>query len=179
MHKPQIGDTLPVYVRDHYEEFERVVPMTELSDVEIEDYLGRNEDVVARVVRDHGIRSLLANHAALMSVVARRVCAATSVPFAIMPHGSAIEYAVKKDERIFSLAEDAFRAAGTVFVIGDELRARVSDVFSGIDGLEDKMVPLNLAGRHRDALRHVAIRDYDWSNVALRLARRLDSLAQG
>jgi len=79
-----------------------------------------------------------------MSVVARRVSAATSAPFAIMPHGSAIEYAVKKDHRIFSLAEDAFRAAGTVFVIGDELRGRVHDVFSGIDGLGEKMVPLNL-----------------------------------
>src|SRR5215212_2742459 len=32
MHKPQIGDTLPVYVWDHYEEFTNVVPMIDLPD---------------------------------------------------------------------------------------------------------------------------------------------------
>ncbi len=29
MHKPRLGDTLPVYVRDRYEEFAHVVPMVE------------------------------------------------------------------------------------------------------------------------------------------------------
>jgi hypothetical protein len=32
------------------------------------------------------------NHIVLMSVVARRVSLATGVPYAIMPHGSDLEY---------------------------------------------------------------------------------------
>src|SRR3954471_14041226 len=32
MHKPQLGDTLPVYVWDKYEEYPNAVPMIELGD---------------------------------------------------------------------------------------------------------------------------------------------------
>ena len=39
-HKPQLGNTLPVFVWVHYEEFSNVVPMIDLSDEEIEHYIG-------------------------------------------------------------------------------------------------------------------------------------------
>jgi len=42
LHKPILGDTLPVYVRDRYEEFTNVVPMVELSTEAIEKYLSVN-----------------------------------------------------------------------------------------------------------------------------------------
>lgn len=144
MHKPRLGDTLPVYVRDRYEEFETVVPMVALPDVAIDDYLERNIAVVTRVVEEHGVTVLHANHAILMSVVAERVGAATGVPFAIMPHGSAIEYAVKKDARFHDLASRAFEAAARVFVIGPELHGRVLDVFPDLTTLDDKITELNL-----------------------------------
>jgi hypothetical protein len=51
LHKPVLGDTLPVYVRDRYEEFPRVVPMVELPTDEIEAYVDRNVAVLRRVVR--------------------------------------------------------------------------------------------------------------------------------
>ena len=41
MHKPQLGDLLPVYVWDRYEEFSSVVPMVELSDEAINLYLSK------------------------------------------------------------------------------------------------------------------------------------------
>lgn len=145
MHKPKLGDVLPVYVPDRYEEFERVVPMVELPDAVIEDYVARNVEVVRRVVEEGGVEAVHANHAVLMSVVAERVAADTGVPFALMPHGSAIEYAVRKDERFLRMAESAFAAASRVFVIGDEMRERVRDVFGGrVEGIEDKLSELNL-----------------------------------
>lgn len=144
MHKPQIGDTLPVYVWDHYEEFSNVVPMIELSDEAINYYLDRNTDVVARVTRDHAITVLHANHAVLMSVVAERVSRERNIPFAIMPHGSAIEYAVKKDERFLRLAVGAFRAANRVFVVGREMRERVNTVFASVENIDAKMTELKL-----------------------------------
>ncbi len=55
MHKPVLGDTLPVYVWDKYEEFSRVVPMVNLPTEEIESYLQRNCDVVRQVCRDNSI----------------------------------------------------------------------------------------------------------------------------
>ena len=144
MHKPRLGDTLPVYVRDRYEEFAHVVPMVELPDEAIEAYLALNVAVVERVVRDHGVTSMHANHAVLMSVVAERVSAATGVPFAVMPHGSAIEYVVKKDRRFHVLAASAFDRAARIFVIGPEMRRRIIDVFPDQIGIESRISDLNL-----------------------------------
>jgi glycosyltransferase involved in cell wall biosynthesis len=133
-----------VYVWDRYEEFSRVVPMVDLPDDEIEAYVDANVRALTRIVRENGVTAVHANHAVLMSVVAQRVCAAEGIPFSIMPHGSALEYAVKRDPRFLRLATDAFAAADRVFVHGDEMRARVNDVFPGIEGLDAKMVDLHL-----------------------------------
>jgi glycosyltransferase involved in cell wall biosynthesis len=118
--------------------------MVELPDEAIEAYLALNVAVVERVVRDHGVTSMHANHAVLMSVVAERVRAATGVPFAIMPHGSAIEYAVKKDRRFHALAAGAFDRAARIFVIGPEMRRRITDVFPDQVGIERRISDLNL-----------------------------------
>jgi glycosyltransferase involved in cell wall biosynthesis len=144
LHKPVLGDTLPVYVWDKYEEFPNVVPMVDLPDEAIEDYVERNVRALTRIVRENGVTAIHANHAVLMSVVAQRVCAAEGIPFSIMPHGSALEYAVKRDERFLRLATEAFTAAGRIFVIGGEMRERVHGIFTGIPGLEEKMVDLHL-----------------------------------
>jgi len=144
LHKPVLGDTLPVYVWDKYEEFPNVVPMVDLDDDAIEEYTSRNVAALSRIVRENGITAIHANHAVLMSVVAQRVSAESGVPFTIMPHGSALEYAVKRDERFLKLATGAFTAAGRIFVIGSEMRGRVNTVFAGIPGLEAKMADLHL-----------------------------------
>ena len=144
MHKPQIGRTLPVYVWDRYEEFSDVRPMIELPDEAINYYLDRNADALTRIVREHGITSMHVNHSVLMAVVVERVSRAASIPFAIMPHGSDIEYAVKKDERFLKMASEAMARASRVFVIGREMRERVSKVFGSVPEIEAKMKELNL-----------------------------------
>lgn len=138
MHKPQLGATLPVYVWDKYEEFERVVPMVELPTPEIEAYIQRNVDVVRQITRTHGITMLQANHLVLMSVVAQRVSETTGVPYAIMPHGSALEYAVKPDVRFQNYARDALKAARAMLVSSPELATRVRTVFPDLPELTDK-----------------------------------------
>ncbi len=144
LHRPVLGDLLPVYVWDRYEEFPRVVPMVELTDAEVEDYLERNVRALRRIVAENGIGSLHANHAVLMSVVAQRVGEAAGIPFAVMPHGSALEYAVKRDPRFLRMATEAFTAARRVFVIGDEMRERVRATLGGVPGLEEKFSELHL-----------------------------------
>jgi len=144
MHKPQFGDILPVYVWDKYEEFSKVVPMIELSDDAIDDYLNRNTKVVRRVVNDFEITALHANHAVLMSVVAMRVSSETGIPYAIMPHGSAIEHTIKKDVRFLNLAKQAFAKADRIFVVGAEMQNRVEKIFSSIPDIKNKLTWLNL-----------------------------------
>ncbi|MCD4692608.1 MAG: glycosyltransferase, partial [Calditrichales bacterium] len=144
MHKPKLGKTLPVYVWDSYEEFPDVQPMAQLSDAAVESYLEKNIRALKQVIANHNIKALHANHAVLMSVVAQRVSNDLSIPYAIMPHGSAIEYAVKKDKRFFNYALNAFKQAQRIYVIGNEIRRRVKTIFPFIDNLDAKMVELNL-----------------------------------
>ena len=158
MHKPRLGDTLPVYVPGRYEEFAHAVPMVELPDEAIEDYLARNATVVEGVVRDHGVTAIHANHVVLMSVVAQRVSAATGVPFAVMPHGSAIEYAVRGDRRFHALAAGAIDRAARIFVVGPEMRRRIIDVFPDQTGIESRFSDLNL-GVDTDAFSLVERKD--------------------
>jgi glycosyltransferase involved in cell wall biosynthesis len=144
MHKPQLGDTLPVYVWDKYDEYPNVVPMVNLSDDEIEQYLARNVAVLQRVVAEHGVHAMHVNHAVLMSVVAQRVSAATGVPYAIMEHGSGLEYAVKPDARLRALATGAFTDAGHLFVHGDEMRHRIETMLPDVPGMAEKFSVLPL-----------------------------------
>lgn len=144
MHKPELGKTLPVYVTDKYEEFTDVRPMVDLSDEEVDNYLQVNIKTLQRVVTENNINALLANHAVLMSVVAQRVANLQNIPYAIMPHGSAIEYAVKKDKRFFNYAESAFKDAKRIYVIGNEIRSRVNKLFPSIPDMDPKMIDLNL-----------------------------------
>ena len=144
MHKPQLGDTLPVFVWDKYEEFSNPVPMVNMADAELEAYLDANVRVVADVVRRHGINAVHANHLALQAVVAMRVGEATGVPYAIMPHGSDVEYAVKKDPRFLAWARATVAGAGRVFVLGEEIRRRVATVLGDVPGLPGKFSTLPL-----------------------------------
>ncbi|HSJ09966.1 MAG TPA: glycosyltransferase, partial [Longimicrobiales bacterium] len=144
MHKPALGETLPVYVWDEYEEFTRVVPMVHLEDHEIETYLRRNTDVVRRVVQDHGITVLQANHTVLMSVVAQRIEEELGVPYVVMPHGSALEYAVKPDVRFHRYASSALAGAERVLVSADELRERVLSVFPAQPELETRITEIRV-----------------------------------
>jgi glycosyltransferase involved in cell wall biosynthesis len=144
MHRPQLGDTLPVYVWDQYDEFENVVPMAELGEPALEDYLRRNVDVTVRVVHEHGVRVLHANHAVLMSVAAQRAAAWTGVPYVIMPHGSALEYAVRPDPRLRRLATEAFAHASRVLVISDEVAQRLEELLGEEAQLPGKLARLDL-----------------------------------
>jgi glycosyltransferase involved in cell wall biosynthesis len=144
LHKPVLGDTLPVYVWDKYEEFPNVVPMVDLDDEAVEAYVDRNVRALRRIVAENGITAIHANHAVLMSVVAQRVSEETGVPFAVMPHGSALEFAVKRDERFHRLALGAFTSARRVFAIGGEMRDRVRGILGAVPGLEAKFSELHL-----------------------------------
>jgi glycosyltransferase involved in cell wall biosynthesis len=144
LHQPEIGETLPVFVWDHYEEYKRVVPMIELPDDEIELYIERNVRVVQRIVESNPISAIHANHVVLMSVVAQRVSHATGVPYAVMPHGSGIEYAAKKDVRFKRYASSALSDAKRIFVIGREMRDRVISVFDDVPAIETKFTELHL-----------------------------------
>ena len=143
MHQPQL-DVLPVFAWDKYEGFPNATPMTKLPNSVIEDYLERNTKVVLKIIKNYGLTSLHVNHAVLLSVVAQRVNKITSIPYAIMPHGSAIEYAIKRDKRFLDIAVPPFEYAKKIFVISEEIKNRVCSVFQDLTDICQKMTLLNL-----------------------------------
>jgi glycosyltransferase involved in cell wall biosynthesis len=118
--------------------------MIDLDDHAIEEYLERNVRVVRQVVLEHDVIAMHANHAVLSSVVAQRVSTETGVPYAVMPHGSALEYAVKKDRRFHALATEAFSAAECIFVHGEEMKRRVETILPDVHDMHRKFRVLPL-----------------------------------
>lgn len=144
LHRVELGETLPVFVWDEYEEYSRVVPMIDLTTSEIESYVETNVRVVERLAIEENITVIHANHAVMMPVVAQRVRDKLGIPYTVMPHGSDIEYAVKKDQRFLDYASEALVHAGRIFVHGDEMRDRVLSVFPRVPRVADKLVELRL-----------------------------------
>ena len=139
MHKPYIGEVLPVFVKDKYEEYENVVPMIEMETATLENYMELNLKALMHILKEHKIQIMHANHAVLMSVIAYRAMKVTGVPYVVMPHGSAIEYAVKKDQRIFDMALEAFTNASLIVTLSKEIQTRVLDLFPTIPDLASKL----------------------------------------
>jgi glycosyltransferase involved in cell wall biosynthesis len=144
MHQPQLGNLLPVFVWDRYEQFSNVVPMVDLPDDVLEEYVARNADVVLDVVRQYDVTALHANHAALIARVAQRVKSVTGIPYTVMPHGSELEYAVSVDPRFRRIAASALADAARVFVHGDEMRNRVAAAMGPDVAIGDAFVTLPL-----------------------------------
>src|SRR5690242_14540639 len=113
--RPDIGAVLPTYVADRYEGFEART-FLECADAEIARYLDANvaavRDVVARARPDLA----LANHLVMGPAILARALG-DDVPYAVKVHGSALEYAVKRDPgRFLPFAREGLARARTVLV---------------------------------------------------------------
>jgi len=113
--RPPLGGLLPVYVADRYEAIQAKT-FLECSVQEVEDYVERNvaavRDVVARAAPDLA----LANHLVMGPLILARGLEGR-VPYAVKIHGSALEYAVKRDPaRFLPAAREGLAGARTVLV---------------------------------------------------------------
>lgn len=137
LHRPWV-DVLPTYVRPR-DAGGATASILDLGDEPIRAYLDYNEAALRTVVERHGVRALHVNHLVLLAEVARRLRAADGLPFVLMPHGSALEYVVKKDPRMRELARGIVGAADRIVTQSRELQERVLTVFPEVPGLEAKM----------------------------------------
>lgn len=129
LHVPNLGPVLPVYNWDHYPDFDDVREIVRLDDAELTRYVTSSADSAARAVDALGIELLHANHMVAMPEVARLVKEKTGCPFVITPHGSAIEYAVRKDPRLQRMGAAGLAACSGLVLGGDEMVGRLEEVF--------------------------------------------------
>lgn len=137
VHRPALN-VLPTYVRPS-KPSEYVVYIPDLDDDTLDEYLRRNARTLAHVASAHGVGAWVINHTVMMAVAAQRAHAGDSVPYAILPHGSAIEYVVKKEARSRELAEKAAADAARLYALNGEMEGRIEQVFGHVPGATDKM----------------------------------------
>jgi glycosyltransferase involved in cell wall biosynthesis len=109
--RPDIGKVLPVYVYDKYEGFtaKRYVNLTE---EELRHYVEANVAAQRSAVRAFRPDAIFTSHEVMGPYIALRAGA----PYVAQLHGSALEYAVKEQERYVSYAAEGL--AGAVAVTG-------------------------------------------------------------
>lgn len=138
IHRPQL-DVLPTYVRPKTTNASMAC-ILDMRESDIDEYIRRNVAAVRRIFSEHDITSVHVNHVVLMAIVIHRVCTELRVPYGVMPHGSAIEYVVRKSERMKDLAGTALDAANRIFTLSDEMADRIRSVFPDLQNPERKMV---------------------------------------
>ncbi len=111
--RPDIGDLLPVYVYDDYEGF-TVKTFVELSDAELDAYTERNIGAMASVIAGFRPEAVVTGHEVMGPYIAKRACERTSTRYIAKLHGSALEYAVKVQERYVHFATEGLTAARRV-----------------------------------------------------------------
>ena len=111
LHRPDIGDLLPVYVTDRYEGF-AVKTFLECTDEEIDAYVERNVAAVRAVAEQVRPDVALANHLVMGPAILARALGPLGIPYAVKIHGSALEYVVKRDpERFLPFAREGLAGA--------------------------------------------------------------------
>lgn len=134
-----IGELLPVYVLDSYPWF-TVKEFTTLTDGELERYVAHNRRALARLLAQFVPDAVLVNHAVMLPEIMRPVAREAGVAYNVVIHGSAIEYAVKRDARYLEYGASGLSGASTVFVPSEHTRKQVLEVFSDrVEGLDGRI----------------------------------------
>lgn len=111
--RPHIGEILPVYVYDEYEGF-TAKTFVDLTKEELEAYVARNVAALVTVIRDHRPDAIVVGHEIMGPYIARLACEATSSSYVVKLHGSALEFAVKQQDRYRHYAHEGLAAAKVV-----------------------------------------------------------------
>jgi len=137
--RPAIGPILPVYVFDEYAGFTAKC-FVDLTDDELNDYVETNVTALETAVRTFRPDVIITGHEVMGPSIARRACAETGTAYTAQLHGSALEYAVKLQERYRRAAEEGLGGAATVVAGSDYMVREASSV---VPGWEDRAVVVN------------------------------------
>ena len=111
--RPNIGGLLPVYVYDDYESF-TVKRFVDLSDAELDAYVQANVEAMVSAIEQHQPDAVITGHEVMGPYIARLARERTGADYVAKLHGSALEYAVKLQERYRRYAELGLGAAKAV-----------------------------------------------------------------
>jgi glycosyltransferase involved in cell wall biosynthesis len=137
--RPWIGSVLPVYVYDEYEGI-TAKRFVDLTDAELDDYTNRNVEAMVAAIEMHRPDAIVTGHEVMGPYIAREACARTGTTYLAKLHGSALEYAVKIQQRYKDYAVAGL--SGASVVVGGS-RYMVGEAASVAPGWFDKATVVN------------------------------------
>lgn len=134
LHQIPYGDFYPVYIsgKKSSETFKEFV---DLTNEELEIFKVLNHTLLMEIFSRIEIDILHTNHLVMQPSLAIAPCKAHNIPFIIYPHGSAIEYTVKKDPRFQLEAREAINACQGLIIGNREVRDRICNLFPDLKGM--------------------------------------------
>ncbi|HEX2058477.1 MAG TPA: glycosyltransferase family 4 protein [Actinomycetota bacterium] len=111
--RPNIGEILPVYVYDEYEGF-TAKRFVDLTDEELDAYVARNVAALETMIAEHRPDAVIVGHEVMGPYIARLACEATGGRYVAKLHGSALEFAVKEQQRYLHYAKEGLTGAAAV-----------------------------------------------------------------
>ncbi len=137
--RPHIGALLPVYVYDEYEGF-TAKRFIDLTDEELTRYTDLNVDALTSAIEIFRPQAIVTGHEVMGPYIAHSAGDRTSMAYVAKLHGSALEYAVKVQDRYRHFATEGL--AGAKFVVGGS-HYMVSEASSVIPGWKDNARVVN------------------------------------
>lgn len=137
--RPDIGGLLPVYVYDEYEGFV-VKRFVDLSDSELDRYTTTNVSALVTALEHFEPEAVITGHEVMGPYIAKLACEQTGHTYVAKLHGSALEYAVKLQERYLHYATEGLGAAKRV--VGGS-RYMLAEAGSVIPGWADRTTVVN------------------------------------
>ncbi|CAN5564993.1 hypothetical protein BH24ACT26_BH24ACT26_00740 [soil metagenome] len=137
--RPNIDGLLPVYVYDDYEGF-TVKRFVDLDEEELDSYTAANVEALVGALRQHEPDAVVTGHEVMGPEIARRACERTGGSYLAKLHGSALEYAVKHQERYLAYARSGLRGAQ---VVAGGSRYMVEEASAVVPGWKGRAVVVN------------------------------------
>ncbi len=101
--RPRIGELLPVYVLDDYVGF-TTREFHQLDETELANYVDRTSAAVLAVYRSFPFDLVQAHHLIASPAVARNVSEEVGVAYHVTIHGSALNYSVRRSQKLKDLS---------------------------------------------------------------------------
>jgi glycosyltransferase involved in cell wall biosynthesis len=137
--RPDIDGLLPVYVYDEYEGFE-VKRFVDLTDDELDRYTSLNVTALQSALDAFSPDAVVTGHEVMGPYIAHVACRGSVHGYAAKLHGSALEYAVKLQDRYLRFATEGLGGARTV--VGGS-RYMLEEAARTIPGWEHKSTVVN------------------------------------
>ncbi|MDQ3662338.1 MAG: glycosyltransferase [Actinomycetota bacterium] len=110
--RPQIGGLLPVYVGDNFSG--EIKLFVDLSETELGRYIETNVGALVTAIEQHRPDAIVTGHEVMGPYIALKACGETGTHYVAKLHGSALEYAVKRQERYQHYAREGLNGAAAV-----------------------------------------------------------------